>query len=363
MKKKNLKKILIGACIFVAVDIVAILSVILLPEGTEAFSPEEETAVTVTETATVAATAPTETKPSVETLTISFIGDCMFASNHGAFGEKSFNRYAQINDPSYFLGNFRELFFSDDLTVANCEGVLSDSELSEKAVTTEIAFWFKGPSSNAEIFRAGGVDFASVVNNHSHDFGQQGSDDTEASLEAVGVIPGKRDTVSYMTVKGQKIGILCCSLYSYSYVSDIRVKLNEMKREQCDLSILYFHGGTENETQPEDWKIRACHDLIDAGADLIIGSHPHVLQPVELYKNKLIVYSLGNFCFGGNTHPPKNTAVYQAVFTVSDGDIISREDRFIPCTVYTGSQNNYQPAIITDEVKKQEILDFLFSMY
>ncbi len=363
MKKKNLRTLLLFACAFVIVDIIAILVIIFLPEETETFSPETTDVITTTTVQTVATTTPTETKPSTETLTLSFVGDCMFASNHGGFAEQSFNRYAQTNDPSYFLKNFRELFLNDDLTVANCEGVLSDSELQEKAVTTEIAFWFKGPSSNAEIFRAGGVDFASVVNNHSHDFGQQGSDDTESSLEAVGVIPGKRDTVSYLTLKGQKIGILCCSLYSYSYVGDIRVKLNEMKREQCDLCILYFHGGIENETQPEDWKIRACHDLVDAGADLIIGSHPHVLQPVELYKNKLIVYSLGNFCFGGNTHPPKNTAVYQAVFTIRDGKLISREDNFIPCVVYTGNRNNYQPAIITDEAKKQEILDFLFSMY
>lgn len=363
MKKSQLKKIVAVVSLFVFINIVAILVILFLPQETETFVPETQISAAPPETEPVETTLPVETEPSTETLTISFVGDCMFASNHGLFGENSFNRYAQTHDPSYFLQNLNDIFFNDDLTVANCEGVLSDSDLREKAVTTEVAFWFKGPSSNAEIFRAGGIDFASVVNNHSHDFGQQGSDDTEASLEAVGVIPGKRDTVSYMTVKGQKIGILCCSLYSYDYVSDIRIKLNEMKRAQCDLCIIYFHGGIENVIEPEDWKVRACHDLVDAGADLIIGSHPHVLQPAELYKNKLIVYSLGNFCFGGNTHPPKDTAIYQAVFTMKDGNFISREDKFIPCTVYTGDRNNYQPAVVTDETRKQEILDFIYSMY
>lgn len=363
MKNDKIKKIIVAVSVFVAVDIIAMFVVLFFPKDTLTIA-EETLSQTVVETVPVKTTVPVETEPAADTLTLSFVGDCMFASNHGHFGEKSFNRYAQTNDPSYFLQNFNSIFFNDDLTIGNCEGVLSDSEdLQEKSVTTEIAFWFKGPSSNARIFRAGGIDFASVVNNHSHDFGQQGSDDTEKSLEAVGVIPGKRDTVSYLTVKGQKIGILCCSLYSYGYVDDILPLLREMKRENCDLCILYFHGGIENETVPEDWKIKACHDLVDAGADLIIGSHPHVLQPVELYKNKLIVYSLGNFCFGGNTHPPKNTAVYQAVFNIEDGRIVSREDKFIPCAVYTGSQNNYQPAIVTDETKKQEILDFLYSMY
>ncbi|MBQ4631626.1 MAG: CapA family protein [Clostridia bacterium] len=364
MKKSQLQKIIIAVSVFVAIDIIAIFVVLFFPKDKETIAPEMTVAETEIQTVPPQTTAVPETKPQTDTLTLSFVGDCMFASNHGHFGEKSFNRCAQVNDPSYFLKNFNDIFFNDDLTIGNCEGVLSDSEdLQEKTVTTEIAFWFKGPSSNAEIFRAGGIDFASVVNNHSHDFGQTGSDDTEKSLEAVGVIPGKRDTVSYVTIKDQKIGILCCSLYSYGYIDDILPKLREMKNEQCDLKILYFHGGIENETVPEDWKIEACHDLVDAGADLIIGSHPHVLQPVELYKNKLIVYSLGNFCFGGNTHPPRNTAVYQAIFTLSDGNIIAREDSFIPCAVYTGSSNNYQPAIVTDENKKQEILDFLYSMY
>ena len=362
MNKDQLKKIIIAVSVFVAIDIVAIFVVMFFPQNEETIVPETFSQ-TVAETSPVETTLPEETEPAIQTLTLSFVGDCMFASNHGHFQKNGFNYYAQTNDPSYFLQNFQDIFFNDDLTIGNCEGVLSDSELQEKAVTTEIAFWFKGPSSNAEIFRAGGIDFASVVNNHSHDFGQQGSDDTEKSLEAVGVIPGKRDTVSYLTIKEQKIGILCCSLYSYGYVDDILIKLREMKRENCDLCIIYFHGGIENVTVPEDWKIKACHKLVDAGADMIIGSHPHMLQPVELYKNKLIVYSLGNFCFGGNTHPPKNTAVYQAIFTIDQGKLVSREDKFIPCTVYTGSDNNYQPAIVTDENKKQEILDFLYSMY
>ena len=305
----------------------------------------------------------TETAPSVQTdtLTISFVGDCMFASNHGRSGEGSFNRMAQTQPPEYFLKNFIPLFTSDDFTIANCEGVLSDNDLPEKEVTTEIAFWFKGPTKNADIFRVSGVDLASVVNNHSHDFGQQGSDDTEEALRAVGVLPGRRNAVTYTTVKEQKLGVYCCSLYSYDYVYDILDKVREMRRENCDLIIIYYHGGIENETQPEDWKIRACREIAKAGAHIIVGSHPHVLQPMEVYSDTAILYSMGNFCFGGNTHPPKNTAVYQAVYTIENGSITGREDVLIPCRVYSGSSNNYQPYIVTDESVKREILDFLHS--
>ena len=296
-----------------------------------------------------------------ETLTISFVGDCMFASNHGRSAEGSFNRMAMTQPPEYFLKNFIPLFTSDDFTIANCEGVLSDNDLPEKEVTTEIAFWFKGPTKNADIFRVSGVDLASVVNNHSHDFGQQGSDDTEKALSAVGVLPGRRDKVTYTTVKGQKLGVFCCSLYSYDYVYDILDKVSEMKKENCDLIIIYFHGGIENETQPEDWKIRACREIAKAGADIIVGSHPHVLQPMEVYDGTPILYSLGNFCFGGNTHPPMNTAVYQAIYTIEGGSITDREDVLIPCRVYSGYSNNYQPYIVSNESVKREILDFLHS--
>ena len=300
--------------------------------------------------------------PAHDTLTISFVGDCMFASNHGAANPGSFNRMAQSQPPEYFLKNFIPMFQSDDFTIANCECVLSDDEtLTEKEVTTEIAFWFKGAARHADIFRVSGVELASVVNNHSHDFGQKGSDDTEAALERVGVLPGRREKVTYTTVKGQKLGIYCCSLYSHDYVYNILDKVGEMKQEQCDLIILYFHGGIENETVPEDWKVRACHELIDAGADVIVGSHPHVLQPMEVYRGKPILYSLGNFCFGGNTHPPRNTAVYQAVFQVENGQIGEREDVLIPCATYSGGTNNYQPYIVTNESTKQEILGFMHS--
>lgn len=359
-KQKRYRVILLSAALFVLADLF-VLAFLLKPlyGGKPAAAPPAAQPGTVPIVYDEPETDVPSTQAARDTLTISFVGDCMFASNHGRFAEGSFNYTAQVQPTTYFLKNFIDLFHADDFTIGNCEGVLSDSELQEKTVTTQIAFWFKGPARHAQIFRDSGIDLASVVNNHSHDFGQQGSDDTEAALESVGVLPGRRDTVTYTTLKGQKIGILCCSLYSYDYMKDIRPKVYEMNSEGCDLKIVYFHGGIENETRPEDWKIRACHELIDTGVDIIVGSHPHVLQPMEIYKGRPIVYSLGNFCFGGNIHPPKNTAVYQAVYTLESGTVAGREDVLIPCQTYSGQDNNYQPYIVTDEAKKQEILDFM----
>ena len=364
MQRKQ--KLLIFLGLFVAVDLIAIAVVLLtsqpLTRQTSATTRAETAVAEFTaqiryDETTEAPETPTQSADAQDMLTLSFAGDCMFASNHGAAANGSFNAMAQYQPPEYFLKNFIPMFTSDDLTIVNCECVLSDAELEEKEVTTEIAFWFKGPASNAQIFRAGGVDVAGVVNNHSHDFGQQGSDDTEAALEAVGVTPGPRNTPVYKTVKGVKIGIYFCSLYSYDYVYDCLDQLGRMQRENCDLTVLFFHGGIENETVPEDWKIRACRALIDAGADIVVGAHPHVLQRMELYGGKPILYSLGNFCFGGNRTPPRDTAVYQAVYHIENGQIGEREDVLIPCSVYSGGTNNYQPYIVTNTARRQAILD------
>lgn len=347
-------------------DLIAIAALLLTTKPI--FRPAA-TSTTAAETASSSFTATiryddTTTEPAAsekaeETLTLTFAGDCMFASNHGASGSGSFNEMARYQPPEYFLSNFIPLFSTDDLTIVNCECVLSDSDLTEKEVTTEIAFWFKGPASNANIFRAGSVEVAGVVNNHSHDFGQQGSDDTEQALRDAGVTPGPRNTPVYKTVKGVKIGIYFCSLYAYDYVYDTLEKLREMQRENCDLTVFFFHGGIENETQPEEWKVRACRALVDAGADIVVGAHPHVLQRMELYGGKPILYSLGNFCFGGNRKPPRDTAVYQAIYTVRDGQILDRQDNLIPCAVYGGSVNNYQPYIVTDPQRRDAILAHL----
>ncbi len=104
--------------------------------------------------------------------------------------------------------------------------------------------------------------------------------------------------------------------------------------------------------------------MIDNGADLVIGSHPHVIQRREKYNGADIVYSLGNFCFGGNTAPePNKTIIYGYTLKLhKDGDkveLVDRVENMIPCYIYTGEYNNWQPAIVEDEDIKKEILDYM----
>ncbi len=114
-----------------------------------------------------------------------------------------------------------------------------------------------------------------------------------------------------------KIAVICVSMYG-DYVFTYNSVCPEKKlRKKSDYQIIYFHGGTEGLHEPESWKVNACHTLIDSGADLIIGDHPHVLQPLEKYNNKTIIYSLGNFIFGGNRHPENRTIIYQHTITLT----------------------------------------------
>lgn len=129
--------------------------------------------------------------------------------------------------------------------------------------------------------------------------------------------------------------------------------------KKSDYQILYFHGGTEAIHKPEQWKIDACHELMDYGVDLIMGDHPHVLQPMEKYNNKTIIYSLGNFIFGGNRHPENRTIIYQHTLTVRGGKLTNEAGKIIPCYVYTGDTNNWQPYIIKNKTEKRKVLQFM----
>ena len=98
---------------------------------------------------------------------------------------------------------------------------------------------------------------------------------------------------------------------------------------------------------------------MDYGVDLIMGDHPHVLQPMEKYNNKTIIYSLGNFIFGGNRHPENRTIIYQHTLTVRGGKLTNEAGKIIPCYVYTGDTNNWQPDIIKNKTEKRKVLQFM----
>ena len=306
---------------------------------------------------------PTTQKPSFD-IQMHFVGDMLCATDERTHYENCFEDVANSVDPSYFLSEVSFLFKKDDLTIADAENVYSDSKnltIAEKGQTANPgieAYWFKTKTKNARILSEGGIEYVSIDNNHIEDYGEQGVKDTKKALDKVGVDWGEQDKIVYYEKNGYTIGVIGITMYNENSVPAIKKHIKKASKDS-DYQIVYFHGGTEAIHKPEEWKIASCHKLIDAGADLVIGDHPHVLQPMEKYKGKTIIYSMGNFVFGGNRHPENRTMIYEHTLKIDDGKVTKEKSKIIPCYVYTGSTNNWKPKIITDKNERKKVIRFM----
>lgn len=252
-------------------------------------------------------------------------------------------RYEEVQDPGYFLQNVKDIFASDDLTIVNLEGPLTTSE--ERA---DKQFSFKGDPSYTEILTNGSVEACNLANNHSKDYGIQGYEDTIANVEAAGIKTFGYERTAIWETNGVKVGL--AGVYELAEgmdcQDDMTATIQSLKDAGADLVIVSFHWGVEKENYPDETQQALAHAAIDQGADLVLGHHPHVLQGIEKYQGKYIVYSLGNFCFGGNKNPSdKDTMIFQQTFTLENGEVVEDDAiNIIPCRISSEDDyNNYQP--------------------
>ena len=280
------------------------------------------------------------------TITISAAGDCSLGNHQDQEYAYSFRQaYDQAEDEGYFFQNVKDIFDSDDMTIVNLEGVLTYSEERDESRTYNI----KGDPEYARLLTAGSVEAVSFANNHRQDYGAQGSNDTVAALEAEGIIYAyDRNVGIYETEKGIRIGIVSVNEVAWGLGCEQLVAdgIEKLSQEEADLILVCCHWGIEKENYPTENQQYLGRKFIDMGADLVIGHHPHVLQGVEEYRGKFIVYSLANFCFGANRNPAdKDTMIFQQTFTFVNGE--KQEDRqiqIIPCSVSSVQErNNFQP--------------------
>ncbi len=297
-----------------------------------------------------------EKEKVTETITISFIGDCLIATASGGKQAGSLNWTASHRPASYFFEKVDDILKSDDFTVANCENVFTDSAFTPIKKSGR-AFWFRSAAKNAFIFQSGGVDIVSIANNHTGDYGKAGFLDTIKALENAGLQVGYNNLPVLVEKNNIRIGIICCDLWGYSHYKRTIKQLKDIQPD-TDIQIVYFHGGQENIHRPEEWKKSAARKIAEAGADLVVGGHPHVLQPMEVYQGVPIVYSIGNFVYGGNRQPENRTIIFQSSFEIIDGKT-SVSYSIIPCYVYTKIANNWQPDRIKDQDEKNRVLDFM----
>lgn len=293
--------------------------------------------------------APEETQAQPEnilTITISAAGDCSLGNHQEQEYAYSFRQaYDQAEDEGYFFQNVKDIFGSDDMTIVNFEGVLTYSEERDEDRTYNI----KGDPEYARLLTAGSVEAVSFANNHRQDYGIQGSNDTVAALEAEGIVYAyDRNVGVYETEKGIRIGIVSVNEVAWGLGCEQLVDegIDKLREKEADLILVCCHWGIERENYPDENQLYLGRKFIDMGADLVIGHHPHVLQGVEEYNGKFIIYSLANFCFGANRNPAdKDTMIFQQTFTFVDG--VKQEDQqvqIIPCSVSSvRERNNFQP--------------------
>ena len=278
-------------------------------------------------------------------LTLSVVGDCTLGTDETFDYDTSLNAYYENYGADYFLQNVKDIFSTDDLTIANFEGTLTDSDERE-----DKTFAFKAPASYASILTGGSVEAVNTANNHSHDYGEQSFDDTLAALDDAGIVHFGYDETAVMDVKGIKVGLVgIYELYDHlEREQQLKDNIAKVKADGAQLIVVIFHWGNETETVPDSNQTTLGRIAIDEGADLVCGHHPHVLQGIETYKGKNIVYSLGNFCFGGNSSPSDmDTMIYQQTFTI-DANGVKKDNvtNIIPCSISSAAYdgyNNYQP--------------------
>ena len=292
---------------------------------------------------------PTPTpEPTPEYFTLSFIRVWTSAPHQNT--QDYFNKVG--DDYAYPFANTVQYFTDDEYTFANLECTFSDRSLSPVGYPT---FYFRAPTSYVNILLEGGVDFVTTANNHLNDFGDKGVEDTYATLDNAGLPYGKVGQAQVVTTKnGIKIGVYCGFNINDGYfvpTTDECVNaINQMKADGAEYIVMAFHWGKELYYKPTQKMIDLAQACIDAGADLIYGTHPHVLGPIVEYNGGIIMYSVGNWSFGGNTQPTdQDTAIIQVTIKRDvDGSITTEGYDSIPCCVSSNMSggvgyNDYKP--------------------
>lgn len=290
-----------------------------------------------------------KTNNETVSITISAAGDCTLGIDPTI--HHTFDHYYNQHGSAYFLKKVKKIFEKDDITIVNFEGTLTTS--SNRSPKT---YAFKGPASYAKILKKGSVETVNLANNHSMDYGKSAFTDTTKTLKKNNISYCYNSTIAYKKINGVKIAFLGFSQINGATNAQVKETIKKAKKKRAQIIIVNFHWGIEKDYHPNNTQKSLGHTAIDNGASLVLGHHPHVLQGIEKYKGRYIVYSLGNFCFGGNVNPQdKDTMIFQQTFYVKKGKLLKKNDvKVIPCSLSGSSScNDYQPRILSGSDKKR----------
>ena len=270
-------------------------------------------------------------------IVIAAVGDIMLGSTYPP------GRGLPPEDGATMLREVTPLLTSADITFGNLEGPLLEGGSTSKCrPDSHSCYAFRVPTRYGSYLKGAGFTTMSLANNHTSDFGAEGRESTKHVLDSLGIAHagGDFNDIAYLNVKGKRVGVIAFAFNNISYnVNDIETarKVVARVKAKCDLVIVSFHAGAEGAAAqhvprgPETYLREArgdsrafTHAVIDAGADLALGSGPHVVRGMEVYRNRLIVYSLGNFAFHGFRFAgPTGLSLVLEVAISSDGRFLS----------------------------------------
>lgn len=303
------------------------------------------------ETGKVSAATPTPTPPKFadnEPITIAAVGDIML-------GSTSINdTFLPPNDGADILKEVAPILSKADIAFGNLEGPMLEGGTTTKCPPTSTrCFAFRVPTRYGKLLKDAGFDVLSLANNHAGDFGDYGRESTRKTLDALGIKYAGSDKAQFTTAivesKGKRIAFIGFAHNSLvPNVNDLAFarQLVTEANKKADLVVVSFHGGAEGTDQqhvPNKTEIFAgeargnlplfARTVIDAGADLVLGHGPHVMRGMEIYKDRLICYSMGNFATYGMFTLKAETAL-TAIFEIK----IAADGKFVSGKLYAGKQ-------------------------
>lgn len=219
-----------------------------------------------------------------------------------------------------------------DLVVGNLEGPITDNLNCQKKL-----YSFRFATNTPEILKNAGITHVTLANNHSYDYFLEGLEDTRKFLREknVGFLGGYEinDSFSTTTVKGKKIALVGIDFTIMPIKLDEIYFLVRNLKPDNDYVVVFVHWGNEYEKIPNNEQMEIAHKLVDLGTDAIIGGHPHIIQTAEIYNNKPIIYSLGNFIFDQTDEGGTKGEMAKMIISTKDNSI---KYELIPYTIIKG---------------------------
>ncbi|MGN0997245.1 MAG: CapA family protein [Candidatus Ventricola sp.] len=297
---------------------------------------------------------PIEEEPSwPKTFTVTVAGDTTLGSTDELRKrDDCFERVAEEKGYGWFFSGLAELFGTDDLTLINFEGTLT-----EQTQKKEKKFNFKGPAEYTDILTLGSVEAVTIANNHTLDYGEAGRDETVANLEQAGLTVSGGGVLGVFEKDGVKVGM---TGYCFPYANgkkDITKDVKALREMGCQIVIASFHWGSEYRDDFTAEQRSIGRAAIKAGADVVVGHHPHIVQGIEQYDDTYILYSVGNLVFGGNVDPDDRDAyAARLTFTVYEDRCDPPELTIVPLRLTALDKGTDYRPVLAGEEDAQRIL-------